>query len=45
MERLKDSKAKGIDWLIAGALGALAAVVYFISMADYAFPGDRKSVV
>jgi tetratricopeptide (TPR) repeat protein len=45
MERLKDSEAKGIDWLIAGALGALAAVVYFISMADYAFPGESAHLM
>ena len=27
------------NWLVAGALGAVSAIVYFASMADYAFPG------
>ena len=31
--------------LIAGALGIVAAVLYFASMADYAFPGESASLM
>ena len=27
------------NYLIAGTLGLVAAILYFASMADYAFPG------
>lgn len=40
MNRFRESESKGADWIITGALGVLAAVVYFLSMATYAFPGE-----
>ena len=32
-------------WLLAGAFGFLAAIVYFASMADYAFPGESARLM
>lgn len=40
MNKFKDAASRRIDWLIAFALGATAAVVYCASMATYAFPGE-----
>ena len=33
------------NWLLAGAFGFLAAIVYFASMADYAFPGESARLM
>ncbi|MBO7683785.1 MAG: tetratricopeptide repeat protein [Kiritimatiellae bacterium] len=33
------------NYLAAGALGVVAAVIYFASMADYAFPGESASLM
>ena len=33
------------NWLLAGAFGFLAAIIYFASMADYAFPGESARLM
>ncbi len=33
------------NWLVAGALGFIAAVLYFASLAGYAFPGDSAQLM
>ena len=33
------------NWIVAGAFGVLAAIVYFASMADYAFPGESARLL
>ncbi|MBO7721163.1 MAG: tetratricopeptide repeat protein [Kiritimatiellae bacterium] len=33
------------NWLLAGALGLVAAVVHFSSMADYVFPGESAHLI
>lgn len=33
------------NWMIAGVLGAAAALIYLISMADYAFPGTSAHLM
>ena len=33
------------NWIIAGILGAVAAVIYFASLADYAFPGESAHLM
>ncbi len=38
MEEKKGLKL--FDWAVAGALAAVAAVLYFASMADYVYPGE-----
>jgi len=40
MSKFKDASVRALDWAIAGALGAVAAVFYFASMAGCAFPGE-----
>ena len=35
-----DKKARIWDWTVGAALAALAALVYFLSMASYAYPGE-----
>lgn len=45
MSSIFKSKAKSIDWLLAGVLGAIAAVVYFASCAGYAFPGESAHLM
>ena len=32
-------------WLLSGLFGVVAAIVYFASMADYAFPGESASLL
>lgn len=33
------------NWLVAGILGAVAAVIYFASLANYAFPGESAHLM
>ena len=33
------------NWIVAGAFGVLAAIVYFASMANYAFPGESAHLL
>ncbi len=40
MAGFKNADTRRRDWIIALGLGAFALVVYFISMATYAFPGE-----
>jgi len=40
MGKFKDAGVRGRDWAVALALGGVAAVLYFFSMANYAFPGE-----
>ena len=40
MKKFKGSASRRVDWLLSLALGAVAAVVYFASIANYAFPGE-----
>ena len=35
-----NKKARIWDWTVGAALAALAALVYFLSMANYAYPGE-----
>lgn len=35
-----DKKTRIWDWTVGAALAALAALVYFLSMANYAYPGE-----
>lgn len=37
--------APAVDWLIAAVLGALAALVYFTGMVDYAYPGEPVALL
>ena len=39
MKKFKKTEERFVDWAIAGILGVVAAVLYFASQADYAFPG------
>ena len=32
-------------WLLSGLFGVVAAIIYFASMADYAFPGESASLL
>ena len=36
---------KKIDWIIAGAIAAVAAVFYFFNLADYTFPGESAKLI
>ncbi len=36
---------KKIDWILASLLGALAAVFYFATMADYFYPGESAQLI
>lgn len=38
-------KSRKIDWAIAGILGVVAAVVYFASLAGYAYPGESARLL
>ena len=40
MNQFKESTSRRLDWIISLALGAVAAVIYFASIANYAFPGE-----
>ena len=40
MGNFKTADTRRRDWAIALALGGAAALLYFASMADYAFPGE-----
>ncbi len=40
MTGFKEANTRRRDWAIALGLGAIALVVYFLSMATYAFPGE-----
>ena len=40
MGNFKNADTRCRDWIVALGLGAFALVVYFISMATYAFPGE-----
>lgn len=36
---------KKIDWIISGAITALAAVFYFFNLANYTFPGESAKLI
>ena len=40
MESFKNAASRKVDWGIAGALGAVAALVYFLGKASYVYPGE-----
>ena len=40
MTQFKDVGKRGGEWIIAGALGAVAALLYFCTMASCAYPGE-----
>ena len=40
MGNFKKADTRRRDWTLALALGGVAALLYFVSMADYAFPGE-----
>ena len=44
MEETKNG-SRALDWMIGGVLGAIAAAVYFASMATYAFPGEGANLM
>ena len=33
------------SWIVAGILGVVSAIVYFASLADYAFPGTSAHLM
>ena len=45
MTKTKSSKSGLIDWVIAGILGGVAAVLYYSTMAGYAFPGESARLM
>ena len=40
MTQFKDVGKRGGEWIVAGALGAVAALLYFCTMASCAYPGE-----
>ncbi len=40
MERPQNKKLTAVDWLIAGVLAVVAAILYFASLANYIYPGE-----
>ena len=36
---------KKLDWAIAGAIGAVAAIIYSLNVAQYAFPGESARLI
>ena len=45
MTKFKSSKSGLVDWMIAGVLGSIAAVLYFSTMSGYAFPGESARLM
>ena len=40
MAQFKDAGKRGGEWIVAGALAAIAALLYFCTMASCAYPGE-----
>ena len=45
MDKFKESVSLKVDLLVAGALGVVAALIYFVSLAGYAFPGESAHLM
>ena len=45
MNMFKKPASRLVDWSVAGVLAVIAAVVYFVSMADYMMPGSSARLL